>query len=138
MLKIYATPCRNDPIILTCKQFMTCKNLTSASLVCFLLSESTQAFDESIQSVNFVRKLSIFTLYYIYTSLHNFKIIESFATILSRSQKLIVHTFFNVKHFFLESLCSLSVQILQGSSRDCKLVLSRRLIELNQGFKGSG
>ena len=40
------------------------------------------------------------------------KIIESFASILSRSQKLIVHTFFKIKHFFLESLCSLSVYIL--------------------------
>jgi len=39
----------------------------------------------------------------------NPNIIESFATILSRSQKLIVHTFFKIKHFFLESLCSLSV-----------------------------
>jgi len=80
-----------------------------AFLVCFLLSESTQPFSESIQFVYFLRKLSLFTPYYIYTSLHNFKIIESFATILFRSKKLIVHTFFKIKHFFLESLCSLSL-----------------------------
>jgi len=75
----------------------------------FFLSESIQAFRESIQSVKFVRKLSLFTLHNIYTSLHISKSIKSFATILSRSQKLIVHIFFKIKHFFLESLCSLSV-----------------------------
>jgi len=57
----------------------------------------------------FVRKLSLLTLYYINTFLLNFKIIESFASILSRSQKLNVHTFFEIIHFFFELLCSLSV-----------------------------
>ena len=57
----------------------------------------------------FVWKLSLFTLYYINTFLLNFKRIESFASILSRSQKLTVHTFFKIKHFFFESLCSLSL-----------------------------
>jgi len=42
------------------------------------------------------------------SSHHNSKIIESFATILSRSQKLFVHTFFKIKHFFLESIYTLS------------------------------
>lgn len=65
----------------------------------FWLSESIQAFSESIQSVNFVRKLSLFTLYYIYTSLHISKGTESFTFILSRSQKLIVHTFFKLNTF---------------------------------------
>jgi len=76
-----------------------------ASLLCFLLSESIQIFNESIQSVILVRKLSLFSLYYIYSFSHNSKIIESFASILSRSQKLIAQTFFKIKHFFLESLC---------------------------------
>jgi len=76
------------------------------------MSESIHQVNESIQPVVFVRQLSLFTLYYINTFLLNFKIIESFASILSRSQKLIVHIFFKIKHFFLESLCSLSVYIL--------------------------
>jgi len=67
----------------------------------FWLSESIQAFSESIQFVKFVRKLSLFTPHYIYTPLPFFKVIESFASILSRSQKLIAHTFFKIKHFFL-------------------------------------
>ena len=65
----------------------------------FLLSESIHASSESIQSVNFVQKLSLITPYYIYISLHITKSIESFAYILSRSQKLIVHTFFKINTF---------------------------------------
>ena len=45
------------------------------------------------------------TLFYIYSLPHNTQSIESFASILSRSQKLIAHTFFKIEHFFLESLC---------------------------------
>ena len=41
----------------------------------------------------------------LYSLPHNTQSIESFTSILSRSQKLIVHTFFKIKHFFLESLC---------------------------------
>jgi len=37
------------------------------------------------------------------------------ATILSRTQKLFVHKFFKIKHFFLESLCTLSHIDLLGS-----------------------
>ena len=37
----------------------------------------------------------------IYTHSHNTQNIESFASILSRSPKLIVHKFFKIKHFFL-------------------------------------
>jgi len=55
------------------------------------------------------KNLYLVTPHYINPSHHNSQIIESFASILSRSQKLIVHTFFKIKHFFLESLCSLSV-----------------------------
>ena len=74
----------------------------------FTWSESIQTVSELIQSVVFVRKFSRSNLSYILLSPHFSKTIESFASILSRSQKLIVHTFFKIKHFFLESLCSLS------------------------------
>jgi len=71
--------------------------------------ESIQIVSESIHTVHFVRKFGLSPCSYILYSPHNSKIIESFATILSRSQKLIVHIFFKIKYFFLESLCSLSV-----------------------------
>jgi len=71
--------------------------------------ELIQLVSESIHTVNFVRNFSFSTLSYILFSPHISKFIESFATILSRSQKLLVNTFFKIKHFFLESLCSLSV-----------------------------
>ena len=74
----------------------------------FLMSESIQPFSELIHSVLLVWKLYLFTPHCIFYPSHNSKIIESFASILSRSQKLIVQTFFKIKHFFLESLCSLS------------------------------
>jgi len=49
-----------------------------------------------------------YVVLYINSPPHNSQFIESFATILSRSQKLFVHKFFKIKHFFLESLCTLS------------------------------
>lgn len=55
--------------------------------VIFLLSES-------IHFILFVRKLCLFTPHYIFSLFHNSKFIESFASILSRSQKFILHTFF--------------------------------------------
>jgi len=67
------------------------------------------SFIESTHVVDFVRKFTLVHLFYKYSLPHNFQFIETFATILSRSQKLIVHTFFKIKHFFLESLCSLSL-----------------------------
>jgi len=72
------------------------------------LSESIHTFNESIHLVVFARKFALALLFYIYSLSHNPKIIESFATILYRSQKLFVHKFFKIKHFFLESLCTLS------------------------------
>jgi hypothetical protein len=75
----------------------------------FLMSESIQWVSESIQFVILIRKLCLFTLYYINTLPSQLQIIESFASILSRSQKLIVHTLFKIEHFFLKLLCSLSV-----------------------------
>jgi len=68
--------------------------------LCFSVSESIHILIELIQSVGFVRKLSLLTHYYIYTSLITPKFIESFTSILSRSQKLIAHTSFKIKHFF--------------------------------------
>jgi hypothetical protein len=47
-------------------------------------------------------------LHYINSPPHNFQFIESFASILSWSEKLFVHKFFKIKHFFLESLWTLS------------------------------
>ena len=72
---------------------------------CFSVSESIHCSIESIQLAIFVRILSLLTHYYIYSFSHNSKNIESFASILFRSQKLIAHTFFKNKHFFLESRC---------------------------------
>ena len=74
----------------------------------FTWCESIQTVSESIQSVFLVWKFSSSLFSYILFFPLNSKGIESFASILSRSQKLIVHTFFKIKHFFLESLCSLS------------------------------
>jgi len=68
------------------------------------LSELIQPFIESIRSVKSVRKLCLVTPHYINPSPHNSQLIESFASILSRSQKLTEHIFFKIKHFFLESL----------------------------------
>ena len=67
--------------------------------------ESIQSFNESIQSIHFGQKSSLSHCSYILPSPLNSKFIESFASILSRSPKLIAHTFFKIKHFFLESLC---------------------------------
>ena len=58
--------------------------------------------------LNLVEKITLALILYIYSLSHNSQNIESFASILSRSQKLIVHKFFKIKHFFLESLCTLS------------------------------
>jgi len=78
--------------------------------VCFLLSELIQPFIESIHSVKSVRKLCLVTPPYINPSPHNSQLIESFASILSRS-------------------------LLRGCYKDCSLVLSRRLIGFNQSFE---
>jgi len=72
------------------------------------LSESIHTLSESIQYIVFGRCFALATFFYIYSVPHNTQIIESFATIHSRSQKLIAHKFYKIKHFFLESLCSLS------------------------------
>jgi len=72
------------------------------------LSESVHHFSESIHLVVFTRKFTLALIFYIYHFSHNSKIIESFAYILSRSQNLIARKFFKIKHFFLESLCTLS------------------------------
>jgi len=72
------------------------------------MSESIQYFTESIHLVDFTRKIALGLIFYIYSLSHLPKIIESFATILSRSQKLFVHKFFKIKHFFLESICTLT------------------------------
>jgi len=69
---------------------------------------------ESLHTVIFVRKFALALSFYIYSLPHITKFIESFATILSRSQKLFVHKFFKIKHFFLESLCTLSHVDLLG------------------------
>ena len=50
------------------------------------LSESIHNFSELIQKVIFAQKLAHTLIYYIYSLAHNSQIIESFATILSRSQ----------------------------------------------------
>jgi len=71
------------------------------------MSGSINNFTESIHFV-FTRKIALVLLLYIYSLPHNPKIIESFVTILSRPQKLFVHKFVKIKHFFLESLCTLS------------------------------
>jgi hypothetical protein len=83
-------------------------NHSSPFQFCLYLSESIQTLSESIHSVVFGWKFALAILFYIYWLPHNTKIIESFASILSRSQKLVVHKFFKIKHFFLESLCTLS------------------------------
>jgi len=103
--------------------------------VCFLCSESIQSIIESIHSVKSVRKLCLVTSHYINPSPHNSQLIESFASILSRSQKLIEHKFFKIQHFFLESLFSLRYIDFLGCYTDCSLVFSRRLIGFNQGFE---
>jgi len=66
-----------------------------------LLSEFIHTFSESIHYVVFGRNFALATPFYIYSLHHNTEIIDSFAYILSRSQKLIVHKFFKIKHFFL-------------------------------------
>jgi len=76
---------------------------------CLIWFEWIQIVSESIHTVHFVRKFRLSPCSYILYYPHNSNFIESFASILSRSQKLIVHAFFKIKHFFLESLCSLSV-----------------------------
>jgi len=72
------------------------------------MSESIHTFSESIHYVVFGRNFTLTTPLYVYSHPHNTQNMESFASILSRSQKLIVHTFFKIKHFFLESFCTLS------------------------------
>jgi len=84
-------------------------NLSFCLGLSFLVFESIQLFNKSIHTFVFLRKFSLTTFPYILSSPHNSQFIESFATILSRSKKLIVHKFFEIKHFFLESLCSLSL-----------------------------
>jgi len=75
------------------------------------MSESIHTFSESIHYVIFGQNFALTTPLFIYSLPHITQIIESFASILSRSLKLIVHAFFKIKHFFLESLCSLSHKI---------------------------
>jgi len=75
------------------------------TFLCLLWFESIQTLNKSIQTIHFVWILSLPFPYYIYSSSYNSQFIESFTSILSRSQKLIAHTFFKIKHFFLESLC---------------------------------
>ena len=75
---------------------------------CLICSESIRLLNESIHSVIPTRNFTLSLLLYINSPPLNSTFIESFATIHSRSQKLIVHKFFKIKHFFLESLCSLS------------------------------
>jgi len=75
------------------------------------LSESIHTFSESNHLAVFRRKFALAFIFYIYSLSHNSQSIESFKSIISRSQKFIVHKFFKIKHFFLESLCALSHMI---------------------------
>ena len=72
---------------------------------CLIWTELIHSLNESIHTISFTRKFTLPLLYYINSPPLNTKIIESFATIISRSQKLIVHTYFKIKQFFIESLC---------------------------------
>ena len=99
------------------------------------MSESIHTLSESIHSVVFGRNFALATLFYIYTQFlitpNSLNHLHLFFLGLKNTE----YKFFKIKHFFLESLFSLSHIDLLGCYRDCKFILSRRLIGFDQGFK---